>query len=344
MNNRFSRRSLNLSFMRKKPTEYHYIQDFENTNEKICKKCDKDNDIIYARNCELYNRTKKFLEKNNAIFRMEGPPDPPRVPSNYQLFIIHRNRNSHTNNKIQTIAILFLLQAGYKLVIDPEVELLSKVMNKENRLFEPYMAIDIASSLNKNFVKEVAKFYELKGDRLDSPELLSLEEKIDRFNQKGMIHYIDVSGDSQTDRTEIPRENIIQRHFSAPAGTMSDVVLNDISSHEQPQQVQGQQVQGQQGQQPQQVQQQPQQVQQQPQQVQVNIKQPYSQPTMIPSASDIPLPAPSAPPPSIVDDVPPHLIDQQPPAYGFEMQTPSAPPSAPPQQNEDSKINIFINK
>ena len=71
MNNKFSRRSLNLSFMRKKPTEYHYIQDFENTNEKICKKSDKDNDIIYARNCELYNRTKKFLEKNQGpgIFR-----------------------------------------------------------------------------------------------------------------------------------------------------------------------------------------------------------------------------------------------------------------------------------
>ena len=34
------------------------------------------------------------------------------------------------------------------------------------------MAIDIASSLNKNFIKEVAKYYEMKGERLGSPELI----------------------------------------------------------------------------------------------------------------------------------------------------------------------------
>ena len=195
--------------MRKRPTEYHYIQDFENTTERECKRCDKNNDIIYERNIALYTKTKKFLEKNKAIFKMEGPPTAPRVPSNYELFVIHQNRNSLTNNKIQTMAILFLLQIGYKLVIDPCVELIPKVMNRENKLFEPYMAIDIASSLNKNFIKEVAKYYEMKGERLGSPELLSIEEKIDKFNKDGVIQYLDVGGETTTEN------NKVERHMSA---------------------------------------------------------------------------------------------------------------------------------
>lgn len=204
--------------MRKRPTEYHYIQDFENTTERECKRCDKNNDIIYERNIALYTKTKKFLEKNKAIFKMEGPPTAPRVPSNYELFVIHQNRNSLTNNKIQTIAILFLLQIGYKLVIDPCVELIPKVMNRENKLFEPYMAIDIASSLNKNFIKEVAKYYEMKGERLGSPELLSIEEKIDKFNKDGVIQYLDVGGETTTEN------NKVERHMSAPPGTLPQFI------------------------------------------------------------------------------------------------------------------------
>ena len=229
--NRINRRSLNLSFLRKKPTEYHYIQDFENTTEKECKKSDKNNDQIYERNIALYTKTKKFLEKNSAIFKMEGPPPPPRVPSNYELYIIHQNRNSLTNNKIQTMAILFLLQIGYKLVIDPCVELIPKVMNRDNKLFEPYMAIDIASSLNKNFIKEVAKYYELKGERLGSPELLSIEEKIDKFNQEGMIEYFDINGESSTENQKI------SRHFSVPSQNSPKIVskpLNRSASIGQP--------------------------------------------------------------------------------------------------------------
>ena len=210
--NRISRPSLNLSFFQKKPTEYHYIQDFENTNEKICKKCDKDNDSIYARNFDLYTKTKKYLEKNNAIFKMEGPPSPPRVPSNYELFVIHRNRNSNTNNKIQTISILYLLHRGYRLVIDPGIELLPKVMNKDNKLFEPYMAIDIASSLNKNFVKEIAKTYELKGDRLGSPELLSFEEKLEKFNREGMIEYLEICEETNMKRETNPSSLSLPTH------------------------------------------------------------------------------------------------------------------------------------
>jgi hypothetical protein len=157
--------------------------------------------MIYARNMSLYTRTKKFLEKNNAIFKMEGPPDPPRVPSNYELFVIHKNRNSHTNNKIQTMAILYLLQQGYKLVIDPAIEFIPKVLNRENKLFEPYMAIGLASAVNKNFIKQVAKYYEMRGERIESPELLSIEEKIKHFNENGVIEYLDVaSNESETNR------------------------------------------------------------------------------------------------------------------------------------------------
>jgi hypothetical protein len=217
--------SFNLGFLRRnKPTEYFYIQDYENTNERFCKKCDKNNDMIYARNMSLYTRTKKFLEKNNAIFKMEGPPDPPRVPSNYELFVIHKNRNSHTNNKIQTMAILFLLQQGYKLVIDPAVEFIPKVMNRENKLFEPYMAISLASAVNKNFVKGVAKYYEMRGERIESPELLSIEEKIHHYDKHGVIEYLDVSSNEGKNMNKLstsiinvpkPTNEVISHQLSA---------------------------------------------------------------------------------------------------------------------------------
>ena len=59
---RWNRRSLSLNFSlyRKKPTDYHYIQDFQSTTEKICKRCDKDNDLIYEKNVALYTKTKNI--------------------------------------------------------------------------------------------------------------------------------------------------------------------------------------------------------------------------------------------------------------------------------------------
>ena len=216
--------SLNLGFLRRnRPTEYFYIQDYENTNERFCKKCDKNNDMIYARNMNLYTRTKKFLKKNNAIFKMEGPPDPPRIPSNYELFVIHKNRNSHTNNKIQTMAILYLLQQGYKLVIDPAIEFIPKVLNRENKLFEPYMAIGLSSTVNKNFIKEVAKYYEMRGERIESPELLSIEEKIKHFNENGVIEYLDVASNESETNKIIPQQSSMQvqpQSMQAPPNSM----------------------------------------------------------------------------------------------------------------------------
>ena len=326
--NRSSRPSLNLSFLRKRPTEYHYIQDFENTTERECKRCDKNNDAIYERNIALYTKTKKFLDKNHAIFKMEGPPASPRVPSNYELYVIHQNRNSLTNNKIQTMAILFLLQNQYKLVIDPCVEFIPKVMNRENKLFEPYMAIDIASSINKNFIEEIAKYYEMKGERLGSPELLSIEEKIDKFNKDGMIQYIDVGGETSTENQKI------ERHISAPPGTLPQFVkqkpmrsatfsAGDMTSAPILPSMDYF-----------------------PQFNPSQAAQPTQAAPSAPSAPPAP-PAPSAPsapsaplateknelPPAAKPPTP--LPDGNPPAYGIDNTN---------NTNEDGKINIFINK
>ena len=217
--NKKSKRSFKNNMFKKLPTEYCYIQDFENTTKKICQQCDKDNDSIYSKNMDLYMKTKKQLEKKNAIFKIEGPPDPPRKPSNYDLFMIYQNRNLQTNNKIQTIAILYLLQCGYKLIIDPDVEFIPKVMNKENQLFEPYMAIDIAYSLNKDFVNDVSKYYQLNGRTLESPELLSLEEKIDKFETNEIVtkYQDDIHSEDSQSR---PLSFTVRRTQSMPSAPM----------------------------------------------------------------------------------------------------------------------------
>ena len=67
---RWNRNSINVSFSKKRPTNYQYIQAFEDTLEKECKRCDKNNDLIYAKNISLYMEMVKLLNKKNAIFNI----------------------------------------------------------------------------------------------------------------------------------------------------------------------------------------------------------------------------------------------------------------------------------
>ena len=45
------------------------------------------------------------------------------------------------------------------------------------------MAIGIAGKINKNFMKEVAHAYRMDKGKLENPELLPLEKKIEHFNE-----------------------------------------------------------------------------------------------------------------------------------------------------------------
>ena len=72
------------------------------------------------------------------------------------------------------------------------------------------MAIGLASAVNKNFIKQVAKYYEMRGERIESPELLSIEEKIKHFNENGVIEYLDVASNESETNQIIPQQSGMQ--------------------------------------------------------------------------------------------------------------------------------------
>ena len=48
--------------------------------------------------------------KNGMLFWITEPPEKPRTPSNVELFIIFKRRKEKTDNKLQTLAVIYLLR------------------------------------------------------------------------------------------------------------------------------------------------------------------------------------------------------------------------------------------
>lgn len=161
------------------PKSYKYMNDYNNTSFKKCKQADEENEYVFSKNIKLYNRTSLKLTKKNAIFGISQPPPRPRAPSNTEIFEIFQRRKRETNNKDQTLAVLYLIRRGYKLVVDPPIEDIQSglyamyarerqhageqanpdqqpanpygpsLMGDDTKFFEPYMAIGLATRLSK---------------------------------------------------------------------------------------------------------------------------------------------------------------------------------------------------
>ena len=137
--------------------KYHYVNDFENTNVKECKKLDKLNEQIYQKNVKYFSHIQKYLNDKKAIFKLNDSPAPPKEPSNYDSLILYRKRNQVFNCRDQTLAIMYLIFNDYTLVIDKTI---AKFKDK-SKFFEPYMAIELASKIarkrKENFIEVIEK-------------------------------------------------------------------------------------------------------------------------------------------------------------------------------------------
>ena len=100
---------------------YKYVNDYNNTSMKECKRYDEENQYLYEKNVALYNRTNKCL-KSVMLYSVYQPPRKPRSPSNVELFVIFKRRKEKTDNKLQTLAVIYLLK-DYNLIVDPDVSL-----------------------------------------------------------------------------------------------------------------------------------------------------------------------------------------------------------------------------
>ena len=144
---------------------YEYVNDFNNTFLKRCKKLDKQNSHLYDKNIKLYNSIMSKMEKNNALFEITNPPEGPRTPTNEECFNIHQMRNKEVNNKLQTMALTYLTMHSYELIIDPPRNKLDFIKRVDNNFFEPYMALNLArkvsSERGENFIQIIKEKYRI---------------------------------------------------------------------------------------------------------------------------------------------------------------------------------------
>lgn len=175
-----------LSF-RKNPSTYKYFDDYSNVSERQCRVLDKDNEYVFYKNIELYNKTNRLLQKKSAMFHISDPPVRPRSITNVEMWHIFKQRNTKTHNTFQTLAVLYLLNQKYKLIIDPGVEKLQEI-HRNPFYFEPFQAIELAKRVSSEMKDDFTKFNpETMCDKLtcqngflcSNPEHHSVGEKVD---------------------------------------------------------------------------------------------------------------------------------------------------------------------
>jgi hypothetical protein len=129
--------------------KYHYIKDFDSTDETVCIRYDKKNQEIYDKNVKFYTECKQYLKNKRANFSINESPKPPRKPSNHQLYLDYKKRNVKHNCIDQSLAVIYLLNKGYKLIKENNGYETEKQMT-DDYCFEAYMAIGLAEILSQN--------------------------------------------------------------------------------------------------------------------------------------------------------------------------------------------------
>ena len=339
-----------LSF-RKSPSAYKYFDDYSNVTERQCRVLDKDNEYVFYRNIELYNKTNRLLQKKSAMFTISEPPVRPRTITNVEMWHIFKQRNSKTHNTFQTLAVLYLLNNKYKLIIDPGVEKLQEI-HRNPFYFEPFQAIELAKRVSIENKEDFTKFNpEILCDKLScqngflcsNPEHHSVGEKVDflenTLNVGAGNEILNQQSQPLNDRaptpTPTPTPSAPPASASASGNTTSFVATSLSCQQSQHQQSQHQQT----------------------HQVQTQAKQQQPQP--------LPMPIPSAPPVIPLPSSNPSIstsreslipscsstgnmeLDSNPPAYyeprSIEKENPSNSMNIPNSQS-DKQISIIINK
>ena len=129
--------------------QYYYVKDFEQANEKKCKKLDKLNYLIYEKNLDIFNKTNKRLQ--DTPLKIENKPTPPPKPNNYENLLLFRQRNVLKSVNDQTLAVIFLLSRGFQFKFD-----------KNPKGIEPYLALDIMEKIIRQGKEDVDIFEEIK--------------------------------------------------------------------------------------------------------------------------------------------------------------------------------------
>ena len=172
--------------------QYYYVKDFEQANEKKCKKLDKLNYLIYEKNLDIFNRTNKKLQ--DTPLKIENKPIPPPKPNNYENLLLFRQRNVFKSVNDQTLAVLFLLSRGFQFKFD-----------KNPNGIEPYLALDIMEKIIRQGKEDVDIFLEIKEFQ---NKLLNNQKNIFKINNDNNVEDINIKK-SPSNNSLKDNENLI---------------------------------------------------------------------------------------------------------------------------------------
>lgn len=230
------------SQMRQTPHKEEYIlipeQDMSFASEKQCKELDIYNDSLYKKSYKLYQEITAKLAGSNL--ELKQTPQPPPNPNNLHRLYHYRQRNRETNCLRQTAAMCYLLKHGYQLTV---YNLFSERQPigypRENKLFEPYQAIELATSLatqrQENFLDAAQELFARLGLH-DNTNHISMQPSAPppAFNQEYTRLYPDLYSANQQESgyhqescfqqepdmlmlTKLPYYPIPDRRATAPA-------------------------------------------------------------------------------------------------------------------------------
>lgn len=202
--------------------DYYYLNQFDNIDEKSCIKYDNINEEIYSKNIQYYSQCNKFLNEKKANFSVGNSPKPPRKPSNHQLYLSYKMRNVSKNVINQSLAIVYLLNKNYNLILESD-----KYKNEEEMInkmvFEPYMAIELAEKIsnenNENYKDAINNNKILDGEKNFNP--LPPYNQNDRTVYNNYLFPIQQNVVSSTNNTQTspsapPASHSIQRNNIYP--------------------------------------------------------------------------------------------------------------------------------
>ena len=152
--------------------QYHYINDYDKASEEECILLDKKNNEVYKKNCDLYKHMIEKMKRQNALFKIDAPPAPPEQPNNHSKLMIYKMRNIEKNVRLQTFAVLHLVDMGYTVIYN-------KSSDSGESEFEPHEAIELCEKKFGENINNLFKKYEEHRQQLKKSKSINIPPTYD---------------------------------------------------------------------------------------------------------------------------------------------------------------------
>ena len=178
---------------------YYIIDSFDNVSEKYCIKLDKLNDKIYKKLLHRVRTAEKTVKNTGLHISLDTPILP--TPTNGDKFILWTKRNVEKHVILQSEAVLFLNDKGYKL----------------NEHYEAYQAIEL--------YKEIIKNSNIEDSTLNHLENTKIFNNIYTKNDSNLLRRRSIYGNKHFIKAN---KNVMTKNEQKDNTSEDDYIINDI--------------------------------------------------------------------------------------------------------------------